>query len=324
MSIAPITVLRPTSLAELQALLREYGDEAQLYAGATELVVAMKLGLTDAELLIDLKGVAELADVMIDDDRVRIGATATHRWLERDPELGSVLPVLGEVERRVANARVRAIGTIGGNLVFGEPHSDPSTFLVAAQARYLLAGSDGSERAVAAQEFLRGPFEADVMPGEVLTEIEVPRVPNRVYAYQRFVMTERPAANVAVRLDVSDGQVTAAAVVVGAATPLPAELPAGGDLLRGADLRPDPALVESVGAATAETIELEYGADPDHLRRLVAALTERALTQAFSRAALLPADSPTSPARRGRRWAASLAATAERWREPRWRGGSRR
>lgn len=288
MTIAPVTVLRPTSVTELHQLLREYGEDAYVYAGATELVVAMKLGLSDARLLIDLKGIAELADVMIDDDQVRIGATTTHRYLERDHEIAGVLPVLSQVERHVANARVRAIGTLGGNLAFGEPHSDPATFLVAADARYLVAGADGTERSLGAAEFLRGPFEPALDPGEIMTEIQVPLLSRRVLSYRRFVHTERPVANVAVRLDISDRIVDSASVVVGAAIPVPTTIPEAAHVLRGVSLRPDTKHVASAANVVAERAQLAHGGDPDYLRQLLRTLTTRALLDAFERAEELP------------------------------------
>lgn len=254
------------------------------------MVVAMKLGLIDARLLIDLKDVAELADVMVDDDQIRIGATATHRYLESDPEVAAALPVLAEVERCVANARVRAVGTLGGNLAFGEPHSDPATLLAAADARYVLASSAGTERSVPATEFLLGPFESCLSTGEIMIEAAVPLRPRRVFGYQRFVLTERPAATVAVRLDVADQAVEAASVVVGAATPLPISVPTAGQLLQGAPLCLGHERLASVGAAVAESIELEHGTNARYLRHLVSTLTTRALADALARADRLPAE----------------------------------
>lgn len=301
MSVSPVTVLRPRSIEELGTLLGEYGDQARVYAGATELVVAMKLGLTEAALLIDLKKIAELSDVMVDDDRVRIGATTTHRYLERDPEVMAALPVFARAERHVANARVRAIGTLGGNLAFGEPHSDPATFLVAAQADYALTSATGTERRVPAAKFLRGPFEPDVADDEILTEVTIPLRPGRVFGYQRFKLIERPAANVAVRLDLEAGVVTAAAVVVGAATSRPAEVHVAGDMLKGmaAQALETRSLVD-VGEAVAAAVEYERDAHPDYLRPLVATLTTRAAKEAFEYAAGLP-QRAAAPRRRWRR-----------------------
>ena len=61
---------------------------------------------------------------------IEIGAACTHRSIERSALVREKQPVLAELESQVANVRVRATGTLGGNLCFAEPHSDPATLLL--------------------------------------------------------------------------------------------------------------------------------------------------------------------------------------------------
>src|SRR2546430_7604334 len=49
-----------------------------------------------------------------------IGSTVTHRQIERSPLVLERLPALAAMERRVANIRVRSMGTLGGNLCFSD------------------------------------------------------------------------------------------------------------------------------------------------------------------------------------------------------------
>ena len=63
-----------------------------------------------------------------------VGAAVTHRELERSAVVAERLPALARMERDVANLRVREVGTLGGNLCFSDPHSDPATFLLAVDA----------------------------------------------------------------------------------------------------------------------------------------------------------------------------------------------
>ena len=69
----------PTSVREASALLAHYGEAARLYAGGTELLLAMKEGLLHYDRLINIKTIAGLAGVTRDDDALRIGAATTHR-----------------------------------------------------------------------------------------------------------------------------------------------------------------------------------------------------------------------------------------------------
>ena len=55
MRLPPFVLHRPTSLEEADATLAEYGDEAAVYCGGTELFLVMKLGLASYPQLVDLK-----------------------------------------------------------------------------------------------------------------------------------------------------------------------------------------------------------------------------------------------------------------------------
>src|SRR5262249_24744971 len=125
--LQPFVLEEPTSIGEASALLGRYGEAARLYAGGTELLQVMKEGLLHYERLINLKTIAGLDGITHEAGILRIGAAATHRALERAPEVRSHFPALAHLEAHVANVRVRATGTIGGNLCFAEPHADPAT-----------------------------------------------------------------------------------------------------------------------------------------------------------------------------------------------------
>src|SRR5690606_3276864 len=101
---------------------------------------------------------------------VHIGSLATHRQLELSDVVREQLPTFAEAERHVANVRVRNVGTLGGNLCFGEPHSDPGAVLLLHDAMVEVASVDGT-RTLPLSEFIVGPFEVALEPGEILTEI---------------------------------------------------------------------------------------------------------------------------------------------------------
>src|SRR4051794_7829134 len=118
---------RPQSVSEASKLMAQLGDAAAVYAGGTELLVVMKEGLTHFSHLVDIKAIPGLREIDYDAERreLTIGALATHRQIERSELVSERLPVLAALEAAVANVRVRSAGTIGGNLCFAEPHSDP-------------------------------------------------------------------------------------------------------------------------------------------------------------------------------------------------------
>ncbi|MFI5266762.1 MAG: FAD binding domain-containing protein, partial [Chloroflexota bacterium] len=123
------SIEQPSTLAEASDMLRGFGEEGRAYAGGTELLLAMKYAGLRYEHLVDLKTIPGLDGIAEASEGLRIGALATHHCIERSPLVRERFPALAELEAHVANPRVRASGTLGGNLCFAEPHSDPATLL---------------------------------------------------------------------------------------------------------------------------------------------------------------------------------------------------
>lgn len=187
-------LLRPTTVDEAVGCLSE---DAVPYCGGTELLLAMRAGLHRPEALVDLKHVAGLRGVERVDGTVRLGAATTHAVLANDPTVRAELPMLADVEHAVGNARVRAQGSIGGNLCFAEPKSDVGAALVALRATATLASPRG-EREVAVQDLLQGAYFADREPDELLVRVDVPVLPQRRAVYLKYQTMERPTVGVAV------------------------------------------------------------------------------------------------------------------------------
>jgi carbon-monoxide dehydrogenase medium subunit len=190
--LPPFELHRPESVAAAVALL---DDDHLAYWGGTELLLAMTMGLLSPEALVDLKQIEELQAIRSEGDRVVIGAGATHDAIATSPLITSALPLLADVESRVGNARVRAQGTIGGNLCFGEPRSDVATALLALDADITLESQSG-RRTIPVAEFVIGPYFTARQPDELLVHISIP-VPAANGVYLKFQVTERPTVGVA-------------------------------------------------------------------------------------------------------------------------------
>ena len=116
----------PGSVAEAVSLLGQHGDDASLYAGGTELLLAMKEGLLRYGHLVNLKTVSGSDRLEYVNRELHIGPAVTHRALELSAEVAARFPLVAQAESKVANVRVRNVGTLCGNLCFAEPHSDPA------------------------------------------------------------------------------------------------------------------------------------------------------------------------------------------------------
>jgi carbon-monoxide dehydrogenase medium subunit len=279
--LAPFELHRPGSLAEASELLVSLGDQAVIYSGGTELLLVAKMGFTDFTALVDVKGIPELTSLSVNGE-LSIGGAVTHRQVERAESVLRGWPALAEMERHVGNVRVRNTGTIGGNLCFADPHSDPATFLLAVGGELALQRGDAAARRLGVDEFVRGPWMTALEPGELLVSVHVPRLGEGVrVAHRKISFRERPAATVAVRLDVSDGVIAAARVAVGSVNVRPVLLQSADELLRGAEVAAvDLAAVGRVAGAEAEPVA-DLNGSVEYKRQLVRVLTERTLAAAL-------------------------------------------
>jgi carbon-monoxide dehydrogenase medium subunit len=213
----------------------EHGDSAAYYCGGTELVLLLKLGFAQYDHLVSVRDIPELHGVRAENGTLSIGAATTHRGVERSALVRARCPALAAMERGVANVRVRSAGTLGGNLVFADPHSDPATFLLAVGGTLLLRRA-ASSRTVPMGEFVRGPYETLLEPGELVTEIHVPVTgPGTGVAHRKLSFHERPAATVTCLVRLEGGTVAEARVAVGSVGVKPVRASTSESLLIGLD-----------------------------------------------------------------------------------------
>jgi aerobic carbon-monoxide dehydrogenase medium subunit len=265
------------------------GDAAYL-AGGTELLQVMKMGLAAFGTLVDLKPIAELQGIAAGDDgMLRIGAATTHREIERSEVVAREAPALGGLERRVANVRVRNQGTLGGNLAFAEPHSDPATFLLACGASVELAGPRGTRR-LGIGEFVIGPLATTREADEIVTAVEIPAMTTgEGRGYAKLAFFERPAVSVAVRLRVSDGAIAEATVTLGSMVDSPTVVDDAGAALVGVPVGNRTAFdAGGFGAAIGRSREAfgavdaiaDLNGSADYKRHLAGVLVARAASDA--------------------------------------------
>jgi carbon-monoxide dehydrogenase medium subunit len=245
--LEPFTIHQPPTVAEASELLMRFGDDAAVYAGGTELLVVLKERLAHFPHLIDIKRIPGLAEIAWDETRKRltIGGLATHRQIECSPIVRQLLPALAALAAAVANVRVRSAGTIGGNLCFAEPHSDPATLLAALDATLTLESTAGA-RQIAVTDFFTGVMETVRRHDEILTQIAVPLPPvGTGVAYKRFKLHERPTAAVAAVIALEHGTISGARIFAGSIGPRPQHL-----IATCAELIGKPASEETVQAAS--------------------------------------------------------------------------
>lgn len=284
-ALAPFVLHRAHSVPEATDLLDEHGDDGVAYCGGTELLLLMKLGFAAYGHLVDIKPIAELGGIEESDGALRIGAAVTHRAIERSPLAAVGWPALVGMERTIANVRVRTTGTLGGNLAFADPHSDPATFLLAADGHVVLGRGDERRRLPIA-DFILGPYATALEPGELVVAIHIPAPPQGAgMAHLRFAFHERPAVTVSTLVRVTDGRVVEARVAVGSVGVRPARAPEAEGVLAGVDAAgPDPATLAAAGerAADASDPVTDANGSADYKHHLVGVLVGRAVRAAIA------------------------------------------
>ena len=288
--LRPFRLHEPTTVEEATSLLADLGDAARPYAGGTELLLAMKAGILDYTHLVNVKTIAGLDAIDFDGGVLRIGSAVTHRELESSAVLRDRFALLAGVERRVANVRVRNVGTIGGNLCFAEPHSDPGTALLLYDASVEVAGP-GGRRTISVEALASGPYETALADDELLTRIDVPELPaGMAGAYLKFGYHQRPTLGVGVAIKLGGGSppvIEDVRVALGSVSPRPLRLRDVEDRLRGCSTADAVALAAAeageLAAAASEAVDDLHGS-ADYKRHVTKVYLGRALEGAIEAA----------------------------------------
>jgi aerobic carbon-monoxide dehydrogenase medium subunit len=182
---APFTYRRAISVDEAIELAADAGEDAKFLAGGHSLMPLMKLRLTVPDTLVDIGRISELSHISERDGQVAIGAMTTHDEIARSGVLGASMPLLAHAAGRIGDPQVRHCGTIGGSLAHADPAADLPAVMLALDATLVARGPSGS-RDIAAADFFLGLFETVLAPGELLTEVRIPKPASAGWSFQKF------------------------------------------------------------------------------------------------------------------------------------------
>lgn len=287
MTLPPFELHRPRTVEQATELLERHGEDAAVHCGGTELLLLLKLGYAAFGHLVDVKGIGKLRGIRAENGELVVGSAVTHRELERSPLVLERLPALARMERRVANVRVRSVGTLGGNLCFADPHSDPATFLLALGATVECRAGGAPPRRVPVGDFVLGPYRTALRPAELVTAVRIPLpVPGSGIAHAKLSFHERPAATVSVLVRLGGDAVAEARVAVGSVGARPVRAAQAETLLAGAPLSAQDALgrAAELAAEASEPVDDANGS-ADYKAQLVRVLVRRTFAQAVADAA---------------------------------------
>ncbi|HZD39888.1 MAG TPA: xanthine dehydrogenase family protein subunit M [Terriglobales bacterium] len=278
----------PSTLDEAFACLEKYGDDARLIAGGTSLLLMMRQRLLMPKVLVSLAKIPHLNRITYNaQEGLRIGAGACHRDIELSAVVTRHYPLLHETFRKVAQPRIRNMGTVGGNLSAGDPLTDPGASLIALDAEVALSSVNG-QRTLTVQDFFVDYYETALRPGEILTEIRVPPPQRACWSHIKFTprsVEDFATVGVALSLETADGRCKDVRLALNSVASIILRAKAAEEVLRGKEL--SDSLFREAGEMAATEVDPmdDNRGSAEYKREMVKVLVRRAAQQALQRTA---------------------------------------
>jgi carbon-monoxide dehydrogenase medium subunit len=287
MQRAEFELLEPHTIQEAIQFLVQYGGEAKIIAGGTDLLIEMKQRTGCPKYLISLLNIGELTYIRSGSD-LRIGSMTTIREIEKSPMIRKEFSILSDAVDQFASIQIRNMATIGGNLCNGAPSADTATPLIALRATVKVKGQNG-ERVVPVESFFLGSGKVSLGPDEILSEIMVPSPsPHSGGAYIKLMRRhgmDLPIIGVSVQLSLDQSlsickDITIALGVVG---PIPVRVENVEAMMRGQKIGDD--LIERAGASLREAVNPRDSmrSSAEYRKDMISVLFKRAMKRSLER-----------------------------------------
>jgi carbon-monoxide dehydrogenase medium subunit len=210
----------PTTSKEAATLMANAKGKAFVLAGGTDLLVRLKSGAIDPDLIVDIKRIEATQSISRTANGFRIGAAVSGAAMGNHSALTKAWPGVVEATNLIGSDQIQGRCTMAGNMCNASPAADSVPALVAASAKVAIVGPNG-RRSVAAENVATGPGKTSLAKGEFVEAITLPkRAPRSADAYLRFIpRTEMDIAVVSAGINLTisaAGVITKARVALGA------------------------------------------------------------------------------------------------------------
>jgi carbon-monoxide dehydrogenase medium subunit len=276
--------LEPASISEASEMLAAHADNCRMMAGGTALMLALRQRMVTPTHVISLQGIRELRGITYDDKLgLRIGALTKHSELAASALARKHVPMLADMASRLANPQVRNQGSIGGNLCYADPATDPPSCLMALGAEVVLRSAKGS-RILKVEAFVLDYFVTALAAEELVSEIRVPPSSFNAGYHARFLRTaaeHRPLVNLAVATKKNGDICEEVHLVAGASTAKPTRLRKAEGYLKGKSITSRvSAEAADIGASEIEPIS-DLRGDGEFRRSMLRVVARRTIRKLF-------------------------------------------
>jgi carbon-monoxide dehydrogenase medium subunit len=274
-------------MEEFFSLTRQYGGEARVLAGGTDLLVAMKEKELKARYLIDIKEIPGFSGISFSaSEGLKIGALSTIHSIETSQVTSDNFPTLCEAASQLGSYQVRHRATLGGNLCNASPAADMATPLMALDARLNVVGEKG-ERMVPIEEFFVGPGKTALDSGEILKCVSVSTIPPQTgcgyvkLGRRRAMDCAIVNAAVSLTLEPSNGSCRTARVALGSVAPTPVRAIEAENVLKNQKISENLIAKAALAAQHAAKPISDVRASADYRFKMTKVIVTRALTNAY-------------------------------------------
>jgi xanthine dehydrogenase iron-sulfur cluster and FAD-binding subunit A len=274
--------IQPASIDETLALLANYGPDARLINGGTDLIIEIERRLRAPAIVIDISRIAGLDEIRLADGAFHLGPSVTHNQAVASPLLRSRAFPLVRACWEVGAPQIRNRGTIAGNLVTASPANDTITPLWALGTSVTLQSVRGA-RTVKLEDFMLGVRRTALEPDEMLTDIAFPALQDNEHGTFIKLALRRAQAisvvNVAVVLGFSDSRINHARITLGAVAPTIVSADEAQQFLLGQSLD-EATIAEAANLAVRSARPIDdIRSTATYRRQMVQVLVARALRQ---------------------------------------------
>ncbi len=279
----------PTSLSEAVSIMAAHGDRARPLAGGTDVLVQLRGGRREADVVLDTKKIPELNGIRLDDNGLQLGAAVPCYQIYSDAAVAAAYPGLIDAASLIGSIQIQGRASIGGNLCNAAPSGDTIPPLITLGGEAHINGP-GGWRTVAAEDFCTGPGRSVLEAGELLVAIQLPApAANSGTAYLRFIPRNEMDIAVAgvsstVVLDASGQNIQSARIALASVGPTPILATAAGESLAGKAVSDDAIAEAGRLASEAASPITDMRGTIRQRHHLVDVLTRRTLNIAIRRA----------------------------------------
>ena len=277
----------PKTTKDAATFLKKEKGAAFILAGGTDLLVKMKLGLSEPDLVIDIKKIPAMNAISHSATGSKIGGAVSGAELGEHKGLCKTWPGVVEATNLIGSDQIQSRATMVGNLCNASPAADSVPAMIAAGAKAIVVGST-KRRTVPIEKIVTGPGQTSLADDEVIEAITLPKRGKKAGdAYLRFIpRTEMDIAVVSagVNLTLERGVVKTARICLGAVAPTAILVPAAAKAIIGTKLD-DEALEKLAAACSAACNPIDDKRGTIEYRvRVAGVLAKRAAKIAFQRA----------------------------------------